>query len=222
MRRLRGARVSPSLVISIAALVLAAGGTSFAQAPIALVAKAVGLTRAQKKQVKTIADREINTRSPKLSVLFAKLAGDAATAASAATATKAATATNAVNATHATTATHATSATNATKATDATNATNAGTAAAANSLNGVQIVAGPTAANPHGTKRTQEVACPPGMHAIGGGVIDSGQTEQSVNETFISGSNNVFVGTVNNTSPSTEDTFHVWALCANAAVTGTS
>jgi hypothetical protein len=92
-------RVSPALVISIVALVLAAGGTSFAQAPIAFVAKTLGLTRTQKKQVTSIADKEIKSKTPKLSVLFAKSAGSAATAGSAASAANAQNAVTASNAT---------------------------------------------------------------------------------------------------------------------------
>jgi hypothetical protein len=91
-------RVSPALVISIVALVLAAGGTSLAAAPIAFVAKTFGLTSKQKKQVKSIADTEIKSHAPKLSVLFANSAGSASTAGSAATAGNAASATNATHA----------------------------------------------------------------------------------------------------------------------------
>src|SRR5271166_5014497 len=90
-------RVSPALVISIIALVLAAGGTSFASAPVSFVAKTLG-------------------------------------------------------------------------------------------LNGVQIVRGPEIENPHESQSSQEVVCPAGMHAIGGGVEDSGGTEQSVNEMYITSS----------------------------------
>jgi hypothetical protein len=116
MRRFTGRRVSPALVISIIALVLAASGTSFAAAPVALLAKALGLNSAQKKQVRSIADKQIAAESSKLSVLRAK---------SAESATTATTAINAVTATSATNATNAANATNAVTATSATNATNA-------------------------------------------------------------------------------------------------
>jgi cytochrome c oxidase assembly protein Cox11 len=57
MRKSDKRRVSPALAISIVALVLAAGGTSYANAPVAFVAKALGLNGTQKKQVKAIADK---------------------------------------------------------------------------------------------------------------------------------------------------------------------
>lgn len=144
------------------------------------------------------------------------------------TVTKAADATTAANATNATNATHATtagSATTAASATTATTATTAGTAGSANALNGVVIVKGPDIANNHEKQNGQEVVCPAGMHAIGGGVITSGGVEQSINQTIIEESapdksNDAFEGLVNNVSPTKDDTFHVWALCANASVSG--
>jgi len=112
MRRSARRHISPALVISLIALVLAAGGTSFAAAPVAFVAKALGLSSKQKKQVTSIADSQIASKGPKLSVLYAASAGTATTA------------------TNATNATNATSATNATTATNATNAAELGGAAA--------------------------------------------------------------------------------------------
>jgi hypothetical protein len=136
--------------------------------------------------------------------------------------TKAASAATATNATSAGTATTATNATNA------TNATHAGTAGAADSagaLTGIQIVKGPDIPNKHGEQDSQFVVCPSGMHAIGGGVLTSGQTEQAINQTLIADSgpgktNDEFEGIVNNTSTTKDDTFHVWALCANGSVSG--
>jgi len=203
MRKVSSVRVTPALVISIVALVLAAGGTSFASAPIAFVAKTVGLNGKQKSQVKSIAAKEIKAKAPKLSVLFASSAGSAASSGSAATAG---------------------SATNATNATNATKATTATTATTASSLSGVQIVAGPSEANPSKSQDDQTVVCPSGMHALGGGVEDNGGTEQDVNEMFIESvgagnTDNAFEAFVNNTSTSAY-TYNVWAICANAAVTG--
>ena len=72
------------------------------------------------------------------------------------------------------------------------------------------------------------------MHAISGGVIDSGGLDQSVNNWGIENSttpptpptpdttNNEVFGAVNNTSATTDETFNVWALCINGAVTGSS
>jgi hypothetical protein len=107
MRKSMRGSVSPALVISIIALVLAAGGTSLASAPVAFIAKAVGLNGKQKKQAKSIADKEIKGKASKLSVLFAQSAGSAASAASAATAGSATSAVSALNATNATNATNA-------------------------------------------------------------------------------------------------------------------
>lgn len=140
------------------------------------------------------------------------------------TVTKAADATTATNATN---ATHATTAGSATTAASATTATTAGTAGSANALNGVVIVKGPDVPNNHEKQNGQEVVCPSGMHAIGGGVITSGGIEQSINQTLIIESapgktDDAFEGLVNNTSPTKDDTFHVWALCANGSVTGES
>jgi hypothetical protein len=107
MNRSSKGRISPALIVSIIALVLAAGGTSFASVPVAFLAKTLGLNSKQKKEVKSIADSEIKSKAPKLSVLFAASAGSAATASSATTAT------NAKNATSANYATAAGSATTA-------------------------------------------------------------------------------------------------------------
>jgi hypothetical protein len=142
--------------------------------------------------------------------------------------TQAASATTATNATHATsanTAGTATSATTATSAATAGSATTAGSANSAGALTGIQIVKGPDIANPRETQRAQEVVCPSGMHAIGGGVLTSGGVEQAINETLIADSgegktNDAFEGIVNNTSTTKDDTFHVWALCANGSVSG--
>jgi hypothetical protein len=86
-----GRRFSPALVVSVTALVLAGTGTAFGSDAVGFIAKAVGLSSKQKKQVTSIADRQISTKAPGLSVL---------------------------NATHATTATNATNASNAANATD--------------------------------------------------------------------------------------------------------
>jgi hypothetical protein len=97
--------VSPAVAISVVALVLAAGGTSFAKAPEAFIAKAVGMNSKQKHEAKSIAKKTIASAAPKLSVLHA------------------------VDATNATTATNSTTAATATTATTATNANNLGGAA---------------------------------------------------------------------------------------------
>jgi hypothetical protein len=79
MRRVRDAVRSPSLVISIIALVFAVGGTSLAST----IGHALGLSGKQRKQVKKIADAEIKHKASGLSVKFAKTATTATTAAKA-------------------------------------------------------------------------------------------------------------------------------------------
>jgi cytoskeletal protein RodZ len=115
---------SPAFVISLIALFLALGGTSYAATKVALT-----------KHKDAKADTTLVKRlAPSLSVKHATTADNA---------TNALNATNAVNATHATgadSATNATNATNATHATNATNATNATTAETANVANAIGAV----------------------------------------------------------------------------------
>ena len=109
---------SPAFVISLIALFLALGGTSYA-------ATKVILTKHKDAKADTTLVKRL---APSLSVKHATTADDA---------------TNAVNATHATSAdsaTNATNATNATHATNATNATNATTAQTANVANAIGAV----------------------------------------------------------------------------------
>jgi hypothetical protein len=168
IRSIKG-RVSPALVISVVALFLAAGGTSFAESQVAFVAKTLGLNKAQKKQVKAIADSEIANKAPTLSVL------------SAANATNATNAANATNATKATSATNATNAANATNATNATKATSAGLASNAEKLGGLpaskylqESITVYTSTNvPNGSFSTAVAECPRGYQAVGGGVDDA-------------------------------------------------
>jgi hypothetical protein len=115
---------SPAFVISLIALFLALGGTSYA-------ATKVTLTKHKDAKADTTLVKRL---APSLSVKHAKTADNA---------TNAVSATNAVNATHATSADSATNATNATNATDAThatNATNATTAQTANVANAIGAV----------------------------------------------------------------------------------
>ena len=70
------------------------------------------------------------------------------------------------------------------------------------------------------------------MHAISGGVVDSGGVDQSVNQWGIDNSNppsvpptptttnNEVFANVNNKSTTRDETFSVWAVCINGAVTG--
>jgi hypothetical protein len=196
MRKFRRPRVSPALVISIVALVLAAGGTSLASVPVAYVSEALGLSSREQKQVKSIAEKEIAVKAPGLSVRSAATAGDAATAKTATTATSAinansattaasaTNATNAINANSATTAAsaenaknalNAANATNALQATNAANATNASSAAHANSsaqLDAIAMVREAIAIPPETTFWTW-AKCPAGETPISGGVYNT-------------------------------------------------
>jgi hypothetical protein len=67
------------------------------------------------------------------------------------------------------------------------------------------------------TQSEGQVTCPAGMRAIGGGVVDDGKIEQSINELFI---DSVATRDDSYTALQTDDTFNVSALCASAAVTG--
>ncbi len=106
---------SPAFVISLIALFLALGGTSYA-------ATKVILTKHKDAKADTTLVKRL---APSLSVKHAKTANNA---------------TNAVNATNTVNATHATSADSATHATNATNATNATTAQTANVANAIGAV----------------------------------------------------------------------------------
>jgi hypothetical protein len=75
MRRLKGRRPSPAMTVAGAALIIALAGTAMA-APTAL--KSV-LDKKEKKQVKNIANKQINKRAPGLSVANAQNAGNADT-----------------------------------------------------------------------------------------------------------------------------------------------
>ena len=119
----------PAFVVSLIALFLALGGTSYA-------ATKVILTKDKDAKADTTLVKRL---AASLSVQHAQTADHA---------TNAANATNAVNATHATSADSATNATNSTNATHATNATNAThattaqTASVANSIGAVTYVKG--------------------------------------------------------------------------------
>ena len=80
MRKRINRRPTPALAIAIVALVLAVGGTSFAAAPVAFIAKVVGLNTRQKKRVTAIADAQISAKASTLSVLNATNATNATNA----------------------------------------------------------------------------------------------------------------------------------------------
>ncbi|MFL5898612.1 MAG: hypothetical protein ACJ76D_09150 [Solirubrobacterales bacterium] len=90
----------------------------------------------------------------------------------------------------------------------------------AKGLTGVVIVRGPTQDNLAGDQDSQTVDCPSGLHALSGGLANDGGIEESINDGFITSNNTGYRAHVNNDGSAGDDTFHVWVLCANAAVSG--
>lgn len=143
MKSLWSRRPSPALVVSLIALVVAMGGTSYAA--LKLPTNSVGASQIKrnavtgakvKNQSLTGADIKLSTLGAVPLATRASSAARADSATSAATATQAASATNATNATN---AVHAGSADNAANAANAANATNATRAGDADTVSGVAI-----------------------------------------------------------------------------------
>jgi hypothetical protein len=201
-------RLSPAVVISTVALVLAAGGTSLAATPVAFVAKALGLSSKQKSQVKTIAESAISARASGLSVHFATTAGSA---------------TNATTATSAATATNATNATNATHAASATAATTAITAAG---LSGVVYVVGSSNSNPAAEQTGGQASCPEGDIVLSGGIQATGgapSDHQEINSSypFYSDGSGTYGWEVYVDNGGTQtQSFSVYAVCASGTSDG--
>jgi hypothetical protein len=197
-RRLR--TPSPALVISLIALFVSLGGTSYA-AITALPKNSVGT-----KQLK------------KNAVTAPKIKNKAVTAAKINT--------NGLIVPRALHASSANSATNANHATNADSATNAATAAAANALNGVQYVRSAPFTNHANSVDPGDVVCPAGMFVIGGGAIGDPLTPTNQD---ISGSYPVEAGqttlpngwhvNMDNTN-AVNLTFTVYAICIS--LTGTT
>ena len=145
---------NPAFVISLIALFLALGGTSYA------ATKGI-LTKHKDAKADTTLVKRL---APSLSVKHAKAADNA---------TNAVNATNTVNATHATSADSATNATNATNATHATNATTAQTANVANAIGAVTYVKGTVRDAPanggsgYAESTESDAFCPAGTVVIG-------------------------------------------------------
>lgn len=72
MKKFGLSRPSPAMIVAVVALVFAMGGTALA---------VVGLNGKQKRQVRSLANQQINKKAPKLSVANAKHADDADTVA---------------------------------------------------------------------------------------------------------------------------------------------
>lgn len=92
-------------------------------------------------------------------------------------------------------------------------------AQAAGGLTGLVTVDSADTPNPHGSRDYAVASCPQGMHAIGGYVSANGAgTEQSIHQEGpdTPETDDGWIGYVNNTSATVNDTFTVSAICARA------
>src|SRR5204862_2938757 len=199
---------TPAFVISLIALFLALGGTSYA------ATKGI-LTKHKDAKADTTLVKRL---APSLTVKHAKTADNA---------TNAVSATNAVNATHATSAdsaTNATNATNATHASNATNATNATTAQTANVANNIGAVtyvkgtvrdAPANGGSGYAESTESDAFCPAGTVVIG---TASHSNDQGVEASDVLVATTTQVsGFFDNFNNSDEPNNFVIAICAAAA-----
>lgn len=218
MTRLRLRVPSPGLVVSLVALIVALGGTSYAA--FSVPKGSVGTKQLKNKAV-------TNAKLGPLSVGNAKIRDGAVTASK-------------INPTGLTVP----NATNANTATNASNANNAVTAAAANGLSGLQIAAAPDVtlaglpgpgggvapgpgqvpAGPASVPKGNEQAnCPPGQVALSGGEVnDSPGTPGAVmvlNQVAIRGSS---VTVIVQNGGSAAVRWHAYAVCITGTSTGSS
>ena len=193
---------SPAFVISLIALFLALGGTSYA-------ASKVILTKHKDAKADTTLVKRL---APSLSVKHARTANNA---------TNATNATNAVNATHATSADSATNATNATNATHATNATTAQTANVANAIGAVTYVKGTVQDAPanggsgYAESTESDAFCPAGTVVIGTASHSNDQGVE-VSDVLVATTTQV-AGFFDNFNNIDEPNNFVIAICAAAA-----
>jgi hypothetical protein len=180
MNRFQPSRPSPALVISMLALIVAMGGTSYAA--FSLPKNSVGAKQLKKGAVTTakIANAAVTgSKVAKNTITGTNInLRTLGTVPSATNAGRAASANSATNAGHAASANSATNATNATNATHASNADSATTAATATALGSVAYgfntdtvsacSASPCTPEQVGTGFAI-ATCPQGMVAIGGG-----------------------------------------------------
>jgi hypothetical protein len=218
MHRLRAP--SPAFVISLIALFLALGGTSYAATKVTLT------THKDAKADTTLVKR----LAPSLSVKHAKTADNATSAVNAtnavnarhATSADSATnATNATDATHATNATNATNASNASNATHATNATTAQTANVANAIGAVTYVKGTVQDAPanggsgFAESTESDAFCPAGTVVIGTASHSNDQGVE-VSDVLVATTTQV-AGFFDNFNNIDEPNNFVIAICAKAA-----
>jgi len=190
---------SPAFVISLIALFLALGGTSYA-------ASKVILTKHKDAKADTTLVKRL---APSLSVKHARTANNA---------TNATNATNAVNATH---ATSADSATNATNATNATHATTAQTANVANAIGAVTYAKGTVQDAPanggsgYAESTESDAFCPAGTVVIGTASHSNDQGVE-VSDVLVATTTQV-AGFFDNFNNIDEPNNFVIAICAKAA-----
>ena len=154
MRNFQSRRPSGAMLVAIAALFVALGGTAYAATSINGKNIKNGTITGSKLKNNTLTGTQIN-ESKLGTVPRATLAGSA---------------TNATNATNATTAP------NATNATTATNALQLGGVAASSYPHGVHIVSSALVGNSGSTPITVTAACPSGEVALGGGGNNTAST----------------------------------------------
>ena len=192
----------PAFVISLIALFVALGGTSYA-------ASKVILTKHKDAKADTTLVKKL---APSLSVKHAKTADNA---------TNAVNATDAVNATHATSADSATNATNATHATNATTATTAQTANVANAIGAVTYVKGTVQDAPanggsgYAESTESDAFCPAGTVVIGTASHSNDQGVEA-SEVLVATTTQV-AGFFDNFNNIDEPNNFVIAICAAAA-----
>jgi hypothetical protein len=208
---------SPALVISIVALIVALGGTSYAA--LRLPANSVGTNQLKNNAVTTpkIKNGVVTGSKIKLSTLgtvpsasFANSAGTATTANSAGTAATANSAGTAKTANSATTATSANSATTATTATIATKI-------------GALSYRSASFSVPVGARATGRVSCDPGTFAVGGGTTSPNETSFETDfliDSHPTAARTGWEATVENFAGAGALTETVVAVCVPAASTG--
>ncbi len=206
MRWSRIKRPSPALVVSVIALVVAMGGTSYAA--FSLPNNSVG-----NKQLKnnSVGNRKLqngsvgNAKLRKGSVSGANIQAGAITGSN-------------LNLGALGTVPSATHANSADSATNATNATNAASAVTASRLGGVQYVSSASITNFAMTQNFGQATCPTGLFVSGGGVFGSAGLSQSVNGSFPFSSTTANTpsdswGAYMNNNSTTNASFTVYAIC---------
>jgi hypothetical protein len=202
---------SPAFVISLIALFLALGGTSYA-------ATKVALTKHQDARADTTLVKRL---APSLGVKHAKTADNATNALNATNAVNATHATSADSATNVTNATNAANATHATNATNATNATTAQTANVANAIGAVTYVKGTVQDAPanggsgYAESTESDAFCPAGTVVIGTASHSNDQGVE-VSDVLVATTTQV-AGFFDNFNNIDEPNNFVIAICAKAA-----